>query len=153
MNKPKKDLFLIDSEDLICGVDFDVVTDTPYDEDSVEHSFEFENHEMDSELAVILGLGVVKNLHTEYDYYIYNASNDQADNFGFMNEFTRISVYYQITHPHYDDKKLEEFIIGTERGRMFLKKLQTVDSDMPFLRLKEIFDRKRGNVVFFNRNL
>ncbi len=147
--KKKQDLFLVDAEDLILGVDFEVVTDTPFNTEQVSHFYEFENHEIDYELAVILGLGVVKNLHFEDDYYIYNASNDQADNFGFMNEVTRIDVYYQITHPEYDHKELEEFIIGTERGRRYLRKLLKVDTDEPYVRLKEVFDRKKGRIVQF----
>ncbi|CQR46289.1 hypothetical protein BN1058_00542 [Paraliobacillus sp. PM-2] len=153
MKKPKNDLYLIEAKDLICGVDFEVVTNTPYNGDVTVHFYEFENHEIDTDLATMLGLGVVKNLHIVDDYYIYNASNDHADNFGFMNEVTRIAIYYQITHPHYDDKELEEFIINTERGRKYLKKLQTVDSDMPFQKLKEIYDRKKGNLVLLDRQI
>jgi hypothetical protein len=149
MTKEKKDLIFINAEGVIEGVDFKVVTDTPFNPELVTHFYEFVNHEIDYELALILGLGVIKNLHLDNDFYIYNASNDQADNFGFMNEVTRISVYYQITHPEYDEKELEEFIIGTERGRKFLKKLQTVDTDIPYLRLKEIFDSNKGNIIKF----
>lgn len=152
MSNQKDNLFLVNAEDLILGVDFEVVTDTPFDADRVRYFFRLDNHDIDYELAITLGLGVVKNLFFEDDFYIYNASNDHADHFGLMNVVMRMDVYYQITHPEYDNKKLEEFIIGTERGKKFLEKLQTVDTDVPYKRLKQVFDSKKGNVIQFKRS-
>lgn len=150
MVNKKKNMFWVDATELVPSLDFIVITDTKFNAELVDHFYKFENHEIDYELVVMLGLGVVKNLHMDNDYYIYNCSNDQPDNFGFMNEVTRIGVYYQITHPYYDDTELEKLIIDNKVGREFLKKLQCVDSDLPYNRLKQIIDSKKGNVIQFN---
>ena len=124
-------------------VDFEIVTGTPF-------SNELENHEIDYELAQILGLGIVKNLYLDNDYYVYNASADNLDsNFGFMNEVVRIGVYYQITHPEYDDRELEQTIFGTKGGTEYLRLLQTVNTDSVLNRLKKVFDSKKGKIILF----
>lgn len=145
----KNNLFLIDASTLLLGIDFEVITDTIFKKELIEHFYKFEDHEIEYELVTILGLGVVKNLNLDNDYYIYNASDDSLDNFRLMNEVTRLEVYYQITHPDYDNKQLEKFILGTERGKKFLMKLQTVDSELPYNELKRVFENKKGNIFQF----
>jgi hypothetical protein len=148
MTTKKKDLFFINAIDLVKDIDFELITDTPFHDDIITHFYEFENHKIDYELIQILGLGVVKNIHIDNDYYVYNASNDHlGNNFGFINEVVRIGAYYQITHPDYDDKELEKKIFKTKHGKEYLKKLQTSDTDIVLYRLKEIFDRKKGEII------
>src|SRR5690625_4102474 len=98
--KKKENLSFINAENLVEGVDFEVVTDTPFKKDQVFHFFKYTEHEIDEELATMLGFGVVRSLHFENDFYLYNASDDEYDDFGLMNEITRVEVYYQITHPN-----------------------------------------------------
>ena len=151
MVSKKKDMFFVDARELVCGIDFVVDTCTTFDANVVNHFYSFENHEIDYKLAQILGLGVARNLLMEDDFYIYNASDDRLDNFGMMYEIARLGIYYQITHPDYDDKDLEEMMIGNSFGKEFLKQIQTVETDMPYMKLKEIFNSKKGNVVLFEK--
>lgn len=83
MKAEKEDLFFVEAIDLVKGFDFEVVTDTEFNKEVVHPFYEFENHIIDYELIEILGLGVVRSLHFEDDYYVYNASSDHVDdNFG-----------------------------------------------------------------------
>ncbi|MFD2043360.1 hypothetical protein ACFSTA_03060 [Ornithinibacillus salinisoli] len=76
MTAKKDDLFFVDARDLVKDIDFEVITDTPFQEEQVNHFYELVNHVIDNELIQILGLVVVKNSHIDNDYYVYNASQN-----------------------------------------------------------------------------
>lgn len=148
MKAKKENLFYVDARDIVKDIHFKVVTDTPFNANVVTHFYEFEDHTLDYELIELMGLGVVRNLHFDNDYYVYNASDEQMDNrFRVANETLRIGVYYQITHPDYDDRDLEKLIFKTPGGKEYLTLLQTRDTNQVLNRLKEIFDRKKGQVI------
>jgi len=149
MRKERNDAFLVNLEEakIELGVDFITVTDTFFDERIIRFAYLMENHEYDLDLAVTLGLGIIKSDDGQMTL-LYNA-DDYIGSDRMIGEVLRVGVYYQITHPDYDDKDLEKTVIKTKGGKEFLKMIQTNDSDEPYERLKSVFDSKKGNVVKF----
>jgi hypothetical protein len=127
-----------------------------YHRDGIETSFEpsviqyiyyIDNHEIDVELAIQLGLGVFEHLSTG-KRYLYNA-DDEADEDTEEYELLRMGMYYQIVFPDYVDRKLDFLFINEPTGE-YLKILAY--SSEPIKKLKEIFKSqkgKRNNVIQF----
>lgn len=150
MAKRKEDLHLMDLEGTRLDIDYFVVTDTDFDEQIVRYGYLIDNHEYDLDLAVTLGLGVIES-HDGDMSLLYNADGNRGK-LREQSEMLRIATYYQITHPKYDDKELENLVMKTKGGKEYLKLLQTNDSDMPYEKLKSIFDSKKGIVIKFPTN-
>ncbi|PAV27977.1 hypothetical protein CIL05_19115 [Virgibacillus profundi] len=144
MNMKQTNLFYVDATELVDGIDYEVITETGYIDHKVERLYGVDNHSIDYDLIKILGLGVVKNNHLQ-DYYIFNAASDNI-----MNEMIRIDVYYQITHPEFDDKPLDRWVFGSPAGVDYLLSLLGSQGAWVISRLKGIFnDKKNGQVLAF----
>lgn len=143
MNQERKEMFYIDAAALQNYLDIEVMTHTEFDFNRVERLYGVENHELDYDWIEKLGLGIVRTNHFN-DYYIYNASYDNL-----MNESTRIGLYYQLTHPEYDDKELDRWIFGDKEGIDYLLELVGEHGLLVVSMLKEIYQQKKGNVIMF----
>lgn len=146
----KKNMFVVAAEDLLYGVDFEVITSTPYEEEFVTYFFKVEDHELNEDLVYKLGLGIISNLHEKGDYYLYNASFDGNDAFGFIREVSRLEAYYQLTHPQYENPKFEEFV-NAERGKRLFEKMFGDDATYIGEKLREIYAMQKSNVIPFPR--
>lgn len=141
-------MFVVPAEDLLYGVDFEVITSTPYEEEFVAYFFKVEDHDIDEDLVYKLGLGIISNLHEADDYYLYNASFDSDDAFGFIREVTRLEAYYQLTHPQYENPKFEEFV-NSERGKRLFEKMFDTDAAYIENKLQAIYALQKSNVILF----
>lgn len=144
----KRNMYLVSTKDLLLGVDFAVLTNTDYVEEEVDYFYKIVNHTINERLIHLLGLGIVYNLHEEDDFYIYNATDLVYDMFSVKKEVTRIAVYYQLTHPYYEDDQLKQFML-TERGKKYLYHLVPEAGEELYNHLLQIFSRDNDNVVLF----
>ncbi|MFC4022256.1 hypothetical protein ACFOUV_00330 [Oceanobacillus longus] len=144
MSLQKKEMYFVDANELIYGEDFDVVTDTPFIEGEVERLYGLDNHKINYSLIQKLNLGVVKNKYYD-EYYIYNAVCDNI-----KNESIRLGIYYQITHPEFDDKALDSWIFGSTDGVDYILDLFGSHGVCVLSWLNDIFSKKKGNVLAFN---
>lgn len=144
----KKNMYLVSAEDLLYGVDFEVITSTAYEEEFVLYFFKIEDHELDEDLVYKLGLGIISNLHEADDYYLYNASLDGNDAFGFIREVSRLEAYYQLTHPRYENPEFEDFV-NAERGKLIFEKMFGEHATDIREKLREIYAMQKGNVIQF----
>jgi hypothetical protein len=79
------------------------IAKTPFDEDSIIHVYYV--GEIDMELAIKLGLGVIR---VNKKHYLYNAqlfSDDYLYTDALNEEVLQVSIYYQIMNPSYTDAK------------------------------------------------
>lgn len=144
----KKNMYLVSAEGLLYGVDFEVITSTYHEEELVPYFFKIEDHDLDEDLVYKLGLGIISNLHEADDYYLYNASFDGTDAFGFIREVMRLEAYYQLTHFDYENPKFEEFV-NAERGKRLFEKMFGEHAVYIEERLQEIFAIQKSNVILF----
>jgi hypothetical protein len=120
------------------------VIDTPFDEGFVKYVYEFDSgHEINFDIATAVGLGVVKDKDTG-ELFIYN-SDESDSKTNESDELLRLGIYYQLTHPSYDDKKLDGLLNKTKGGETYLRLLFVVEPDEYIQKLKEIFNSKKGN--------
>ncbi|WP_067726983.1 hypothetical protein [Oceanobacillus damuensis] len=145
MNVKQKEMFFLDATELVNGVDFEVVTDTTFTEGAVERLYGVGNLRIDYALINILGLGVVKNIHFD-DWYLYDTASDNI-----ISETVRLGIYYQLSHPKYDDKELDRLIFGTPAGMDYVMSILGTDGVWVIARLKGIFDEKKGKVLEFRQ--
>ncbi|WP_249872364.1 hypothetical protein [Oceanobacillus saliphilus] len=139
----KKNMFYVDLSELPQWKSFDVVTNTPFEEVGVERLYGVEDHILDYRLIEMLDLGVVKD-HYNDTCYIYNPT---AGNF--FNETMKLGIYYQITHPEYDDKELDRWIFGNEDGVEYILNLFPQDGPCILSLLNDTFKSKKGKVLKF----
>lgn len=131
--------------------EYTVVMDTPFVEELIEHVYDFFNHDFDLSLATQLGLGVIQDTNT-MKMYIYNAETAVGDDYS-NDEAMRVGMYYQLTHPEYDDKNLD-ILLNSAGGEEYLKLLMLNPSDDIINKLKVIFDSRKGrgdNVIPFKK--
>jgi len=145
MNLNLKAMYYVDASELVYGIDFEVVTKTPFIEGEVERLYGVDNHSINYRLIKQLGLGVVKNNFMD-DYYIYNVTRENIHD-----ELIKLRIYYQITNPEYDDKQLEQLIFGNEDGIDYIVSLLDKESGCVLSQLVEIFKAKKGKVLPFQR--
>lgn len=139
---PKRnELYYLDAEKMIIDEDIEVVTDTPFA--GVERLYGVDNHSIDYRLIKIFGLGVVKNKHFEA-WYIYDAADDN-----FLNEIIKLRIYYQLSHPEFDDKELDRWIFGDVAGVNYVLRIAGAHGGWVISQLKGIFSEKKGKVVAF----
>lgn len=149
MVNKKKNLYAVSAEHLVFGIDYELVTSTKFDEDKVKYFVKILNHEIDTELAYDLGLGIVSNLHEMEDFYLYSASYDKDENFSYLKELLRFEIYYLLTHLTYENKKFEDFICSG-LGILFLKQMFD-DAEEIYERLLKRFRINKGNVLPFDK--
>lgn len=145
-----KNMYAVSAEGLLYGVDFEVITSTYHDEELVPYFFKIEDHEIDEDLVYKLGLGIISNLHEAGDYYLYNASFDGEDAFGFIREVSRIEVYYQLTHFEYVNPEFEDFV-NAERGKRLFEKMFGNHAAYIEKKLQEIYAMQKTNVIPFRK--
>lgn len=145
-----KNLYAVSTEGLLFGVDYEVITSTHYEEDEVTHFIKIVNHDIDEALVYKLGLGIVSNLHEEADYYLYCANHKEDAFFGFLQEFIRFEIYYQLTHPAYENEEFEEFI-QTERGKAMLKRMFGEKAEEVYIALMRKCNVNKGYVLPFQK--
>ncbi|MBT2600721.1 hypothetical protein J7E18_03235 [Oceanobacillus sp. ISL-73] len=143
MNQERKRMFYIDATALQNYLDIEVMTNTEFDFKRVDRLYGVDNHELNYDWIEKLGLGVVRTSYFN-DYFIYNATYDNL-----INESTRIGLYYQLTHPEYDDKELDRWIFGDKDGINYLLELVGEHGLLVVSKLKEIYRQKKGNVIKF----
>lgn len=177
MNKP--DLSRIEMEDVKKGEDFIVISklamteefdmlpykegmdmtnimfvkETPFEEDLVKYVYDIENHKIDIDLAVTVGLGVIRDVASGEEYLYNTGSKGITEDFE-ADELLRMGIYYQITHPEYIDKKLDILLNATDGGEAYIRMLFTVHDNGPIEKLREIFNAQKGkenNVVKFKK--
>jgi hypothetical protein len=107
--------------------------------------------DVDINLAINVGLGVVRMLSGEYkgELLLYNASNFSKEDFQTRDEFIMLKMYIQLRYPNeYDDRKLERFINDYEE---YVYMLVPTNANAIIRRFKEIFASKKGgnNLVSF----
>lgn len=123
--------------------------ETPFP-NGIDHVWEITDGEIDVELAVKLALGVIEDLDTG-KRFLYHA--DGVGENRKKKEYLRLGIYYQLTHPEYDDRKLD-VLIQQVGGKDFLKQLLLVNDDSIFTRLHEISNKFKGtggNIAEFRR--
>ncbi|WP_164669404.1 hypothetical protein [Virgibacillus doumboii] len=139
----KNEMYYLDLTEMIPELDVEVVTNTPFPDGAVERLYGVDNHRIDYNLINILGLGVVKIKHSD-DWYIYDAMSEN-----FLSEFIKFRIYYQLSHPEFDDKELERWIFSDVTGINYVLRLIGSHGTWIISRLKEIFNGKKGRVVVF----
>ncbi|WP_337018982.1 hypothetical protein [Oceanobacillus massiliensis] len=146
MNLSKNDMYYLDASQLRYGIDFDVITETPFTEGIVERLYGVDNHVINDKWIKKLGLGVVKNNYTN-DSYIYDITSENI-----LNETVKIGIYYQLTHPEFDDKELDRWVFGSKEGVDYVIGLLGNEAAACVLsQLKEIFKAKKGKVLAFKK--
>ncbi|MBU9711652.1 hypothetical protein [Evansella tamaricis] len=97
---------------------FKSIMKTMFDEDAVKYCYYLENHKINFELATNLGLGVLKSKDTE-ELFLYHSDVSSDEEVAAEDEFLRICIYYQLTHPDFEDVELEKFY-QTEYGENYI---------------------------------
>ncbi|WP_067726992.1 hypothetical protein [Oceanobacillus damuensis] len=143
MHLKKKNMFYVDLSELNQWNRFDVVTNTPFEEGAVERLYGVEDHILNYNLIRKLRLGVVKNQYND-ECFIYDPTGGN-----FFNETIKVGIYYQITHPDYDDKELDRWIFGNEEGVDYILNLFPKDGACILSLLNDIFKSKKGKVLEF----
>lgn len=116
------------------------VGETMYSEDLVEYVYDV-GPSVDINLAVTLGLGVVKSL-SDGSLHLYHADNVHDED-RLQNEMLRIGMYYQIMNPEYDDRRLN-YLFNAKGGEVYLRMLVFCDTEEPIEKLRDIFTAKKG---------
>lgn len=145
MKLKRNALYYVDASELEYGVDYEVVTETPFIEGEIDRLYGVDNHAINYKLVKQLGLGVVKNNFMN-DYYIYDTAGENIHD-----EIIKLRIYYQITYPEYDDKDLEQQVFGNEDKFDYIVSLLGKNSGCILSQLKEIFQGKKGQVLQFRR--
>lgn len=143
MIRKQNEMYYLDATEMISGMDFDVVTNTLFSDGAVERLYGVDDHRIDFNLIHILELGVVKNNHFD-DWYIYDAAGEN-----FVSEIIKFRLYYQLSHPEFDDKELERWIFSDVARVNYVLRLTGSHGAWVISKLKEIYDAKKGKVVGF----
>lgn len=152
----KKDIERVILDGVELGVDFKLLTNTPFDIDKVKYAYSFSGA-IDLELIEQIGLGVIESTD-DGEIFLYNAmydkdSPDDKESY----EMLRMGVYYQITHPDYVDTKLDILVNKTTNSGEFFKYIFAEETTEPIEIVKEIIREQKGkpnNVVpFFKKNV
>lgn len=150
MEQKKKNLYAVSTEDLVFGIDYEVVTSTPFEEEKVDYFVKIVNHEIDQDLACYLGLGVIRNLHEAEDYYLYCASYNNEEVFSYLKQQMRFEMYYQLTHLAYENKRFEKFM-AEGLGELLLERMFGEDAEKIHTALLQRYQVNKGNVLPFRK--
>lgn len=95
------------------------VNKTPYDDRYFDYVYDItDQDEVDFKLAITIGLGVIQD--GEGNQLLYNISVEEDLEERLKEEHLRLGMYYQITHPEYDDRKLH-YLLNSNGGEHFLR--------------------------------
>lgn len=142
----KKNMYLIDMTGV--NVTKELVSETQKTPLSDSFRFvEIEDHDVNYELINRVGLGVARPVEGESHKLIYNPNiQDSLDD-----EVMRFGIYYQLTHRDFDDKQLEKMLFDDMTGKVFMEIVFGEQADGLYNELRQLYDRKKGNIVHFRR--
>lgn len=120
-----------------------VIVETCFQKELIQYVYDI-GQDVDFPLAVTLGLGVIQSLH-DGSLAIYHADTTDYP-LRMTDEMLRLGMYYQITHPEYDDRHLD-YLLQTKGGKYYLRRLFFCEryKQDPLEELKKIFANKKGN--------
>lgn len=124
--------------------------ETPITYEEISHVYSIDDMPIDLNLAIQCGLGVVE--YGDKQYLYNSAINEGEDNES--TELLRVGIYYQLTHPEYQDAVLDQTINATENSAKYIGLL--LNEPLLILELQRIFSKQKGkvnNVIEFKKRV